>query len=95
MPNLSVFLDHSYKNELEGELEFLENPDLMLQKLYEIEGNIMRLLRFKDNLIKEIKGIEKRRETMFGELQSRYEDEKMECSKIIPKTAKIIKKKFN
>ena len=68
MPNLSVFLDHSYKNELEGELEFLENPDLMLQKLYEIEGNIMRLLRFKDNLIKEIKGIEKRRETMFGEL---------------------------
>ena len=95
MPNLSVFLDHSYKNELEGELEFLENPDLLLQKLYEIEGNIMRLLRFKDNLIKEIKGIEKRRETMFGELQSRYEDEKMECSKIIPKTAKIIKKKFN
>ncbi len=88
-------MDHSYKNELEGELEFLENPDLMLQKLYEIEGNIMRLLRFKDNLIKEIKGIEKRRETMFGELQSRYEDEKMECSKIIPKTAKIIKKKFN
>ena len=52
----------------------------------------MRLLRFKDNLIKEIKGIEKRRETMFGELQSRYEDEEMECTKIIPKTAKITKK---
>ncbi len=60
-------MDHSYKNELEGELELLEKPYLMLQKLYEIEGNIMRLLRFKDNLIKEIKGIEKRRETMFGE----------------------------
>ena len=46
-----MFLDRSYKNELEGELKFLENPDLMLQKLYEIEGNIMRLLCFKDNLI--------------------------------------------
>ena len=74
-------MDHSYKNELEGELEFLENPDLMLQKLYEIEGNIMRLLRFKDNLIRETKGIEKRHKTTFGEFQSRYENERWSVQK--------------
>ena len=89
---INQYLDHRYKSELEGELEFLENPDLMLQKLHEIEGNIMRLLCFKDNLIKETKDIEKRHKTIFGKLQSRYEDEEMECTKIIPKTAKITKK---
>jgi hypothetical protein len=51
--NYSIFWEPRYEKELEEELEYLKNPDLLLQKLHEIEGNIMRLLEFKDNLIKE------------------------------------------
>ena len=49
----------------------------------------MRLLCFKDNLLKETKDIEKRHKTIFGVLQSRYEDEKMEWTKIKPKRLKL------
>ena len=72
--NYSIFWDPSYAKELEEELEYLENPDLLLQKLHEIEGNIMRLLEFKNNLIKQTEEDEKKHKIILGELKSRYED---------------------
>ena len=72
--NYSIFWDPSYAKELEEELEYLENPDLLLQKLHEIEGNIMRLLEFKNNLIKQSEEDEKKHKIILGELKSRYED---------------------
>ncbi len=76
--NYSIFWDSRYKNELKEELEFLENPDLMLQKIHEIEGNIMRLLHVKDNLIKETEENEKKHKIILEELKSRYEDAEIE-----------------
>jgi hypothetical protein len=79
--NYSIFWEPRYAKELEEELEYLKNPDLLLQKLHEIEGNIMRLLEFKDNLIKESEEEEKKHEIILGELKSRYEDAKIDYKK--------------
>jgi hypothetical protein len=79
--NYSIFWEPRYAKELEEDLEYLKNPDLLLQKLHEIEGNIMRLLEFKDNLIKESEEEEKKHEIILGELKSRYEDAKIDYKK--------------
>ena len=79
--NYSIFWEPRYAKELEEELEYLKNPDLLLQKLHEIEGNIMRLLEFKDNLIKESEEEEKKHQIILGELKSRYEDAKIDYKK--------------
>ena len=79
--NYSIFWEQRYAKELEEELEYLKNPDLLLQKLHEIEGNIMRLLEFKDNLIKESEEEEKKHQIILEELKSRYEDAKIDYKK--------------
>jgi hypothetical protein len=79
--NYSIFWEPRYAKELEEELEYLKNPDLLLQKLHEIEGNIMRLLEFKDNLIKESEEEEKKHQIILEELKSRYEDAKIDYKK--------------
>jgi hypothetical protein len=79
--NYSIFWEPRYAKELEEDLEYLKNPDLLLQKLHEIEGNIMRLLEFKDNLIKESEEEEKKHQIILGELKSRYEDAKIDYKK--------------
>ena len=49
--NYSIFYDPKYNQELNNELKFLEEPDYLLQKFDELDRNIIRLLKLKDNII--------------------------------------------
>ena len=70
--NYSIFWDNKYREEIKEELQFLQEPDLMIHKFNEIQGNIMRLLDFKDNLYKEIQEDEKSHKINLDDLQKRY-----------------------
>ena len=85
--NYSIFWDPKYREELKDELEFLEDPEIMSQKLYEIEGNIMRLLDVKDELNQEMEEDEKNHKIILDELKSRYAKAEKEY--------KIIEKNLN
>ena len=71
--NYSIFWDNKYKEQLKDELKFLEEPDIMIHKFHELEGNIMRLLDFKDNLLNEMKNDEINNNLVLNELKSRYD----------------------
>ena len=70
--NYSIFWDNKYREEVKEELQFLQEPDLMINQFNEIEGNIMRLLDFKDNLCKEIQDDEKTHKIILDDLEKRY-----------------------
>ena len=70
--NYSIFWDNKHREELKEELQFLEEPYLLLQKFLEIEGNIMRLLDMKNNIDNEMKDNEKEQKKIMNELQKRY-----------------------
>ena len=71
--NYSIFWDNKYKEEVREELEFLEDPDIMIQKFNEIEGNIVRLLDLKDNLYKEKEEDTKNHKIILEDLESRLD----------------------
>ena len=66
--NYSIFWDSKYREELKDELVFLEDPEILSLKFYEIEGNIMRLLDVKDELNQEIEEDEKSHKIILDEL---------------------------
>ena len=70
--NYSIFWDNKYKEELKDELKFLEEPDLLIHRFNEVEGNIMRLINFKNNLLNEIKEDENNHNLILNELKARY-----------------------
>ena len=70
--NYSIFWDNKYREEVKEELQFLQEPDLMINQFNEIEGNIMRLLDFKDNLCKEMQDDEKTHKMILDDLEKRY-----------------------
>ena len=70
--NYSIYWDNKYKEEIKEELEFLEDPDLLVQKFNEIEGNIMRLLESKDNIYKEMNENRKHHKLILDELEERF-----------------------
>ena len=72
--NYSIFWDNKYKEEVREELEFLEDPDIMIQKFNEIEGNIVRLLDLKDNLYKEMEEDAKNHKIILEDLESRLDE---------------------
>ena len=76
--NYSIFWDNEYKEQLKDELKFLEEPDIMIHKFHEFEGNIMRLLDFKDDLLNEMKKDEINNNLVLNELKSRYDEAEKE-----------------
>ena len=73
--NYSIFYDPKYNQELNNELKFLEEPDYLLQKFDELDRNIIRLLKLKDNIIKETTNNENEHKIIIDELKSKYEKE--------------------
>ena len=71
--NYSLFWDNNYKKELKDELDFLENPSIMSQKLNEIEEHIMFLIHLKDNLNNEIREDAEKHKKIIKELKSKYD----------------------
>ena len=80
--NYSIFWDNEYKEQLKDEFKFLEEPDIMINQFHEIEGNIMRLLNFKNNLINEMKKDEINNNLVLNELKSRYAIAEKEYKKL-------------
>ena len=80
--NYSIFWDSKYREELKDELELLEDPEIMSQKFYEIEGNIIRLLDVKDELDQEIEEDEKSHKIILDELKSKYAKAEKEYKKL-------------
>ena len=80
--NYSIFWDSKYREELKDELELLEDPEIMSQKFYEIERNIMRLLDVKDELDQEIEEDEKSHKIILDELKSKYAKAEKEYKKL-------------
>ena len=68
LQNFSIFWEPQQKEKLKEEINFLEEPDLLIQKLNEIEKNIRRLMNIKDNILKDILSDEKEHNVILGEL---------------------------
>ena len=73
--NYSIFWDDKYKSQLKEELKFLQQPDLLLDKIEEVERNIMRLLHLKNNIDKEIIMDEVEHKKILDALKVKYEKE--------------------
>lgn len=82
LQNYSVFWDPQHKEHLKEELKFLNEPDLLIQKLNEIEKNIRRLMDIKDSILKDILNDEKEHNAILDELKGKYEKEEKEYIKI-------------
>jgi len=80
--NYSIFWDNKYKEELKDELKFLEEPELLLNRFDEVEGNIMRLINFKNNLLNEMKEDENNHNLIINELKERYAKAEKEYKKL-------------
>lgn len=86
--NYSIFWDNNRKKELKEELNFLEEPELLISKFQKMEGNIMLFLDMKNNLDNEMKEEEKNHKIIMDELQKKYSKEEKEY-KIIEQNLKI------
>ena len=75
LKNYSIFYDPRYKQELKNELKFLEDPDSLLQKFDELDRNIIRFLKLKENIINETTYNENEHKMILEELKSKYEKE--------------------
>jgi hypothetical protein len=82
LQNFSMFWEPQQKEKLKEEINFLEEPDLLIHKLNEIEKNIRRLMNIKDNILKDIISDEKEHNAILGELRRKYEKEEKEYLKI-------------
>lgn len=82
LQNYSMFWEPQHKEQLKEEIKFLEEPDLLIQKLNEIEKNIRRLMNLKDSILKDILSDEKEHNAILDELRNKYEKEEKEYLKI-------------
>jgi hypothetical protein len=78
----TMLWEPKHKEKLKEEIKFLEEPDLLTNKLNEIEKNIRRLMLLKDDILKDILSDEKEHNAILDDLRCKYEKEEKEYLKI-------------
>jgi hypothetical protein len=78
-----MFYDPRYKDELKNELKFLDNPQLLVDRLEDKERDIMRILNVKNNIIKEISNNQKEYKAELDDLKKKCDKEENEYKKFL------------
>ena len=81
--NYLMFYDPRYKDELKNELKFLDNPQLLVDRLEDKERDIMRILNVKNNIIKEISNNQKEYKAELDDLKKKCDKEENEYKKFL------------
>ena len=81
--NYLMFYDPRYKDELKNELKFLNDPQLLVDKLEDKERDIMRILNVKNNILKETSNDLKEYKAELDVLKMKRDKEENEYKKFL------------
>ena len=83
LKNYLMFYDPRYKDEVKNELKFLNEPQLLVDKLEDKERDIMRILNVKNNILKEASNDQKEYKAVLEDLKMKRDKEENEYKKFL------------
>jgi hypothetical protein len=83
LDNYIMFYDPRYKDEVKNELKFLNEPQLLVERLEDKEREIMRILNIKNNILKETSNDKKEYKAELDDLKMKRDKEENEYKKFI------------